>query len=293
MFFSNDSEANNCEAAEQLPLEENKLIRAIKDIGYAITSPESYRDFMNYRKRNLLLYVFILVFASGIVTMGIPAAQFLAAGGFEAILEEEIPNFTVSAENGFWIEKPVEIDEYNFLIKADSDVVREDITDLNGQYGSYDYVIMVDKEQIYLKNSGMQEITARFDEMPGFSFAKAELLEYVPVMYMTALWVFVLLFLIDYAYYFLTAFVVSWGAGVIAAFMKIRLGNAKLFKMSVYSGTLSYILAMVQGAIGKSIPNFSFFSLIISIGYMYFAIKEYKESGIEELPPEQFGNREG
>ena len=49
---------------------------------------------------------------------------------------------------------------------------------------------------------------------------------------------------------------------------------------------------MVQGMIGKSIPNFSFFSLIISTGYMFFAIKEYRDSGIEDLPPEQFGNRE-
>ena len=62
--------------------------------------------------------------------------------------------------------------------------------------------------------------------------------------------------------------------------------------MAVYAGTLSYLLTMVQGMIGKSIPNFSFFSLIISTGYMFFAIKDYRDCGIEELPPEQFGNRE-
>lgn len=268
------------------------MVRAIKDIWYSITSPESYRDFMNYKKRNLFLYVFVLVFAAAIITMGIPAAQFMAQGGFGRILEEEIPEFTASSENGFWIEEAVEVDEYNFLIKADSDIVREDITDLDGQYGTYDYVIMVDKEQIYISVPGMQEITARFDEMDDFSFTKADILEMTPIMYMSMIWVFVLAMLIDYGYYFLVAAVISWMAGVVASFMRVRLGGAKLFKMSVYAGTLSYVLMLIQTVIGKSIPNFSFFSYIITLGYMYFAIKEYKENGIEELPPEQFGGRE-
>ena len=51
-----------------------------------------------------------------------------------------------------------------------SDVVYDDITDLNGQYGSYEYVIIADKEQIHMKTPGREEITARFDEMPDFSF---------------------------------------------------------------------------------------------------------------------------
>lgn len=267
-------------------------MKTLKDIWYSLTSPESYRDFMNYKTRSLLFYVFVLVFASSIITMGIPAAQFMASGGFGRILEEEIPEFTASTENGFWIEKPVEIDEYNFLIKADSDIVREDISDLDGQYGSYDFVIMVDKEQIYVKAPGMQEISARFDEMPGFSFSKEDILEYTPVMYMSVIWVFVLAILMDYGYYFLSAFVVSFGSGVLASFMKVRLGSKKLFRMSVYAGTLSYLLGVVQVLTGITIPSFSFFSLIISTGYMYFAIRDYRDSGIEELPPEKFG-REG
>lgn len=268
------------------------MFRIFKDIWYSLTSPEHYREFMNYRKRNLFLYVLVLVCISGILTLGIPAARFLADGGFGKILDEEIPEFHASAENGFWIEEPVVIDEYNFLIKADSNIVKKDIQDLDGQYGSYDYVIMVDKEQIYVKAPGMQEVSARFDELPGFSFSKADIMEYIPVMYLCAVWVFVIALLIDYGYYFLTAFVVSFGAGVLASFMKVRLENKLLFKMAVYAGTLSYFMEIAQVMIGKNIPNFSFFSLIISTGYMFFAIKEYKESGIESLPPEHFG-REG
>lgn len=268
------------------------MIRTIKDIWYAVTSPEAYRDFMNCKKRNLLLHVFVLVFVSSIITLGVPAVQFMAAGGFENLLEEGIPDFRASAENGFWIEEPIEIDEYNFLIKADSEIVREDITDLDGQYGSYEYVIMVDKEQVYVKAPGTPEVAARFDEMPGFSLTKADILEYTPVMYMVALWIFVLTLLIDYGYYFLTAFMVAWGAGIVASFMKVRLGNVKLFKMAVYAGTLPYLLTLAQIVIGKSVPNFSVFSMVISLGYMFFAIKDYRESIVEELPPEEFGNRE-
>lgn len=267
-------------------------MKTMKDFWYAITSPEYYRNFMNYKKRSLLFYVFLIMLFAGIFTMGIPVAQFVADGGFGKIMEEEIPNFRVDSESGFWIEEPVEIDEYNFLIKADSSVVREDITDLNGQYGAYDYVVMIDKEQIYLNVPGMQELSARFDEMPGFSFTKADFMSYIPVMYVMITWIFVLTFLMDYGYYFLVALIVSWMAGIIASFMRLRIGNAKLFKMAVYAGTLSAVLLFIQTVTGISVPNYSLFSYVISLGYMYFALRSYKESGIEELPPERFGGRE-
>lgn len=258
------------------------MIRTLKDIWYALTSPEKYRDFMNYKKRYFLLYVFVLVLASQIITMGIPMAKFMSQGGLEVIFNEEIPEFTASSEDGLWIDEPVQIDEYNFLINVDSDVVREDITDLNGKYGTYDYVVMADKEQIYVKLPGVQEVKARFDELPGFSFSKEDILNYIPMMYLMMLWVFVLALIMDYSYYLLTAFVISWGAGVIASFMGLRLGNGKLFHMSIYAGTLSFLLALVQTVLGKSIPNFTVFSLIISTGYMYFALKDYKDNCIEE-----------
>lgn len=262
-------------------------MRALKNIWYAITSPASYREFMNYKVKSLLLHVFLLVFTASILTMGLPIARLVVSGGFGRILDEGIPEFKVSSESGFWIEEPVEIDEYNFLIKADSDVVREDISDLDGQYGTYDFVIMVDREQIYMKVPGMQELTARFSDMPGFSFSKSDILAYTPVMYMSVVWVFVLSFLMDFGYYFLTAFIVSWASGIIAVLMKVRLTGKKMFRMAVYAGTLSYLLGLIQVMFGIMIPNFSFFSLIITTGYMYFAIKDYRDSGIEELPPEQ------
>ena len=268
------------------------MIKAIKNIWYAITSPESYRDFMNHKKKTLLMYVFVLTFSASVVIYGIPAAEFMANGGLKTLLETEIPDFKASSEEGFWIEEPIEIDEFNFFVKADSDIVKEDITDLDGQYGSYDYVVMVDKEQIHVNVPGMQEVTARFDEMPGFSFSKDDVLSYIPVMYMACLWAFAIGILIDFGYYFIVAAVISWMAGIIASFMRVRLGNVKLFKMSVYAGTLSYILLFLQTVTGKMVPNFTFFSYVITLGYMYFAIKDFKENGMEELPPEAFGGRE-
>lgn len=268
------------------------MIKAIKDIWYAITSPESYRDFMNYKRRTIFLYVFVLTFAASIIIYGIPAAQFMANGGFETLVETGIPEFSASSKEGFWIEEPIEIDEYNFLIKADSNVVRDDITDLDGQYGSYEYVVMVDKEQIHINVPGIQEYTARFDEMQEFHFSKDDVRKYIPVMYLGSIWTFVLGILVDFGYYFVVAAMVSWMAGLIASFMKVRLGNKRLFKMAVYAGTLSYILLFVQTVIGKTVPNFTFFSYVITLGYMYFAIKDFKEYAMEELPPEGFGGRE-
>ena len=277
---------------KQLCLEENKLISAIKDIWYAVTSPEKYRDFMNYKRRTIVLYVFVLTLITGFVNFGVPAIRFIGAGGFETILQEEIPDFSASTEGGFWIEEPIEIDEYNFLIKADSSVIREDITDLDGQFASYDYVVIVDKEQIYLSVPGMQEIIARFDELPGFELTKATVMEYIPMMNLCAAWMFVLALLIDFGYYFIMAAIISWLSGVIASFMRVKLGNMRLFKMSIYAWTFSYILLFLQTMTGKIVPNYNLFGYIITLGYMYFAIKDYKEYGMEELPPEEFGGRE-
>lgn len=265
------------------------MINTIKDLWYALTSPEKYRDFMNYKTGKLLLYVLVLIIFSSIFTMGIPSVQFMTNGGIQKIVDEQVPEFKLSNE-GFWIEHPVEIDEYNYLIKANSDIVYEDITDINGAYGTYDCIIAVDKEQIYMKSPNAPEVVARFDQMNDFTFTKKDFKNYIPVMYMAIACVMVLSFLIDYAYYFITAFVVSWGAGVFTSFMKVKINGKKLFKMAVYAGTLSYVLQTIQVLIGKYIPNFSMFSLIISTGYMYFAIKDYRDHGIEELPPEPTGN---
>lgn len=268
------------------------MISTLKDIVYAVTSPEKYRDFMNYKVRKLLLYVFVLVFLTGVIDFGIPAAEFMREGGFGVLLEEGIPEFTVSQEDGLWLEEPIEIDEYNFLIKADSDLVREDISDLDGRYGSYEYVIMADREQLYMKAPGIGELTARYDELPGFSFSKADIIDYIPLMYAALIWMLLLSLLIDYGYYFLTALIASWMAGIFASFMQVRLGGKRLFKMAVYAGTASTVLSMIQSLIGKYVPNFSFFGYVITLGYLFFAVKDYKESGIEELPPEHFGGRE-
>ncbi len=268
------------------------MIKTLKDIWYALTSPEKYRDFMNFKRRNLLFHVFILVVVANMIIFGIPAAEFMSEGGFEVLLQEEIPEFTASSEDGFWIEEPVEIDEFNFILRADSSEVKEDITDLNGQYGVYDNVFVVDKEQIHISMSGVQEITARFDEMPGFSFTKADLMEYIPVMYMACVWSFLFLILMDIAYYFMVALIVSWMSGLIASFMRIRIPRKRLFRMAVYAGTLSYIVLFVQSVTGKAVPNYTFFSYVITLGYMFFAIKDLKEHALEELPPEAFGGRE-
>ena len=268
------------------------MINAIKDIGYALTSPECYRDFMNYKKRKVLLHVLILVVVAGIITMGKPVLEFVSYGGFETLLEEQIPEFTASEEQGFWIEEPVEIDEYNFLVKADSDVVKEDITDLDGQYGSYDYVIVVDKEQVYINLAGLQEFVARFDEIPDFYLTKDDVVAYAPLLNMACFWGVLAGIFADFLYYLITAFVISMMSGILATILRVRLNHRKLFKMAVYAGTFSYILLMVLTVIGKNVPNFTFFNYLITMGYMFFALKEYKESGIEELPPENFGGRE-
>ena len=269
------------------------MINIFKDIWYALTSPEKYREFMNYNKGKLLLYVLVLTLFSGVITVGIPAAQFLAAGGFGQILNDQIPEFSISSQNGFQIEEPVVIDSYNYLVKADSNVVYEDITDISGEYGSYDYMIVLDREQIYVKSANDQGIVGKFEDMGDLTFTKQDILSYVPVMYVTSVFVIILSFLFDFGYYFMTAFVVSWGSGVFVSFMRLKIGGKKLFKMAVYAGTLSYLLNIVQFCIGKTIPNFSLFSLIISTGYMYFAIKDYKDNGMDELPPEyQMNDRE-
>lgn len=267
-------------------------MKLVKDFLYALTSPEKYRDFMNYRMKRLVLYVFTLTILSQVILIGPMAVRFMAYGGFEALLTEAIPEFRASSEEGFWIEEPINIDEYNVLVRASSDEVKEDITDIDGEYGSYDYVIMVDQEQIYVKSPGMQEIAARFDEMPGFSVTKQDIIDYTPILYVAAVWVIVLSILLNTISYFFVAVVVSIFAGLIASFMGVRLGNRRLFKMAVYGGTASFLIEFAQTMFGFTIPNYTIFSYIITLGYLYFAIKDYKDSGIEELPPEQFGDRE-
>ncbi len=267
-------------------------MKFIKDLWYAISSPEKYRDFMTYKRKKVYGYVLVLILVAGIINFGIPGISFLASGGYERVFNESIPNFTASSEDGFWIEEPIEIDEYEFLIKADSNVVKEDITDVNGQYGSYSYVVVVDKEQLHISAPGMEEITARFDEMEGFSLTKEDILKYVPVAYGVSILFIVFGMLFDFIYYLAMAAVAAMLAGMIASFMKVKIPRREMFHMAVYAWTLSYLLVFAQQLTGIYVPNFTLFSYVITLGYLYFAMKEIKENGMEELPPEAFGGRE-
>ncbi|MBR5584362.1 MAG: DUF1189 family protein [Lachnospiraceae bacterium] len=264
----------------------------IKDIWYAISSPEKYRDFMTYKRKKVFGYVLILTLITGFINFGIPGISFVASGGYERVFNESIPNFTASSEDGFWIEEPIEIDEYNFLIKADSSVVKEDITDVDGQFGAYSYVVVVDKEQLHISAPGMEEITARFDEMEGFSLTKDDILKYVPVAYAVSVALVIFGMLFDFIYYLAMAAVAAMLAGFISSFMKVKIPRKEMLHMAVYAWTLPYLLIFAQQLTGIYVPNYTLFSYIITMGYLYFAIKEMKENGIEELPPEAFGGRE-
>lgn len=258
-----------------------KLKRTFRDLWYAVSRPDAYREFMNYRKRNIIGHVLLLIILSFVLTMLFPAASFIASGGFERILKEDLPDFKVS-EQGFWIEEPIEIDEYNILINANSDVVRNDIHDLNGQYGTYDNVIIADKEQIYIKTPAMPEITVRFSDMEPFTFTKETMSSYIPVLYLVYIWIFFLSSLINFGFYFLTALATSWIAGVIASFMRLRIGGVPLFKMSVYAGTAAFLLNLVLALVRSytqtviNVPDF--FGYLITLGYMYFALKDLRDT---------------
>lgn len=255
--------------------------RTLRDIWYAVSRPDAYREFMHYRKKNLIFYVLFLVLSSFLLTILLPSAGFLASGGFGRILREEIPDFRAS-NDGFWIEEPIEIDEYNVLIRANSDVVYEDIQDLDGQYGSYDNVIIADKEQIYIRSVSMPEIRARFSEMDEFTFTKEDMLSYVPVIYMIYAWIFFFACLMNFGFYFLTALATSWIAGLIASFMRLQIGSTPLFKMAVYAGTASWLLTTIlsllriYAQVSVSIPDF--FGYLLTLGYMYFGLKDYKDN---------------
>lgn len=265
------------------------MIKGLKNVWYSITSPEKYREFMNHKLRHLFLHVIILVLISAFFTAIIPALKFLSTGGFGKMINEEIPEFHLSSDQGFWIAEPVLIDEYNVYIEANSDLIKEDIRDFSGSFGSYDYVIIVDQQKLYMKMSDTQEFIVHFDELQDKEFTKKDFLSVIPVMYVVVVLVFLIATLVDFGYYFMVAFVTSWFAGIIASFMNIRLGGKKIYYMTIYAGTTSYFVGMLQMFfMGETIKNYTFFSMVITLGYLYFALKDYKENCMEEIPPREF-----
>lgn len=249
--------------------------RTLRDIGYAVAKIDAYREFMNYRVRNIVFHVLTLVLVSMLVTIAPIAAVYARAGGLDNIIREYVPEFKVS-KDGFWIEHPVEIDEYNVYVNVNSDVVRDDIFDLNGAYGTYDNVIMIDKEQYYIKSMGTQEFSGRFSDGE-LALSREDMIKTLPVVYMLFLWFFVLTFLMNFGFYLLTSLATSWIAGVIASFMKLRIGGGRLFKMAVYAGTTSFLLENVFGLI-RPTGMMTYFGYLISLGYMYFALRDIKDS---------------
>ncbi|MGN0335022.1 MAG: DUF1189 domain-containing protein [Lachnospiraceae bacterium] len=249
----------------------------LRDIWYALTRPDAYREFITYKKGRIFLYILFVTLISYVCATASTAVAFIKAGGLSGIMNENIPKFSISAERGLWIEEPVLIDEYNLYVEIDPEKTYEDITDPEGENVFYGNILIADSEKMYFKSEGVGAQTIYYEDLTGIELNNETLDEMIPIMYAAAAAVLLISFLIDAAYYFLMAYMVACFAHLMAKIMKMNMAFRPVLNMSIYARTVVQVISVIITIAGISIPHFYIFSIIIAMGYMYFALKDYRE----------------
>jgi Protein of unknown function (DUF1189). len=263
-----------------------------KEMALAIYDYKSYQGFLNNKKGKVFGFGVVLMLIYWVITMGIPCVRlFAGSGGLVNQVDEVVPDFEL-ADGVLWVDDVVEYEESGIYVNIDTDPDSYfyDASQLGDLLYDYSQVILMDSEKVIMKNNGQVQ-QYYFDELEGLEFSKADLLGFLPFVY---LWIAIFLIL---AYFWITAlfffgvlFVALLGM-VVASCMKYQLTFGQLYLLGIYSRVLPLIIKAAVSFLPFNIPFFWVINFGISLLILGCAIQKMKEQRVQE--PLEFSSASG
>lgn len=264
-----------------------------KELVHSVYDCKSYVMFMKDRKRKTFLYAMILVVLYYVLSIGIPFMRFqLETGGILHIADEYLPDFKI--ENG-------KVKVFDVIEYEDGDVYvsvntlpgnRIDAAEMMQKLHSYSQVIIMDSEQLVLRDGSRVETIYYRDLNPGLYVTKQLLLETVRPYVNTIMTVgLVLVFLFMTASFFLGVLTVALIGMVIASCMDHPMTFGEAYQMAVYTRTLPLVIKAFVLFLPIWIPMFFIINFGISAGLFCGAVRAVKMQGKSESPLEFYSEK--
>lgn len=261
------------------------MIQGFQDAWCALTKPEAYQRFMNYKKRKIFFYVLMILTASLLISSVPDIIKLGKMGGLKGIIEEQIPDFEISKEHGLKTEKPVKYDSYELFVEIDPNKTYENIKIPDGEYDTYEAVLIADAEKVYMETQETGGSIFYYEDITGdLKFSKEAVLDMVPMLYGILVVAVIVALLLWAASYFLMAYAIGCFGHILARFMKVQISFGKVYIWAVYAKTVTVFLDLLSSLLNMDIPYYFYFHTFVCMGYMYFVLKDYKENMDETSP---------
>lgn len=254
-----------------------------KEMILSVYDFKSYKRFLENKKSKVFFFgllLFSLYFALTILT---PVIKFqVTTGGVRKMAEDMIPEFELK-DGELWIEKPFEYEYEDTYIYIDTDpeMVFYGAEEMEPYLYDYSQVILMDSEKAIVKNEGqVQEIY--FSDMTIEEFSKADLLGYLPYVYLFIGLGIVVIYIFMALLFFLGALIVALLGMIVASCMKYQLTFGQIYILALYSRTLPLLLKAVVSFLPFGIPFFWVINFGLSLLYISLAIQKLREQKLEQ-----------
>lgn len=247
-----------------------------KEMGLAIYSVKSYKNFLNNRKSKVFGFGVLLMLLYFTVTMIIPFIKFAAVDGGIAALVDEVPYFEF--ENGYLsMEEVIEYDIGTTYICIDTepgyyfygaDEIGEVIYD-------YTEVLLMDSEKMVVKNQGQIQELYYADFVQNFT--KDDLEALVPAAYTIIAVFMILAYVWMTALFFFGVLFVALAGMIAASCFKYNLTFGQLYLLGIYTRTLPLIIKAVLSLLPVDIGLNILINFGISVIIIICAVSRMKK----------------
>ncbi len=251
-----------------------------KEMGLAVYSFKSYKEFLNNRKSKVFLFGVVLMLFYFLLTMVVPFFQ-MNGLGLSSAIQEVVPDFELK-DGVLWVDDVIELDDGDTCIWIDTnpDEVFYEVEDLASYYYSYSQVLLMDSEKMIVKSNGaMQQYY--FDELD-LEYSKADLMALVPSIYVIIVIFMIIAYIFMTGLFFFGVLFVALIGMIVASCMKYQLTFGQLYLLGVYSRVLPLAIKAAVSFLPFNIPYFWVINFGLSIFILVRAIQHLKESMIQQ-----------
>ncbi|MEN6315986.1 MAG: DUF1189 domain-containing protein [Clostridiaceae bacterium] len=241
-------------------------------IYYSIAGFSKYRYFLRNSTGRAIVYLLIISLVIGVITL-VPEVNLFNKTIDELVtnIDTTIPDFTF-ADGKLEVKAtmPIIIDNGGTAIVIDTSPDAEKILD------SYDMIILITSDKIIQKNYVDKSVT-NLSNFQGLVMTRDSIRQVLPVMKPIGIAVFLFLGIFFICGKFISALIVSIIGLIINSVKNTRLSYHNIFKISVYSLTLPFLLSTVLDLVPVNIPFKPLLVYVIASVYVYGAINTIKK----------------
>ena len=231
-----------------------------KEMGLAVYSFKSYKEFLDNRKSKVFLFGVVLMLFYFLLTMVVPFFQ-MNGLGLSSAIQEVVPDFELK-DGVLWVDDVIEVE------------------DLASYYYSYSQVLLMDSEKMIVKSNGaMQQYY--FDELD-LEYSKADLMALVPSIYVIIVIFMIIAYIFMTGLFFFGVLFVALIGMIVASCMKYQLTFGQLYLLGVYSRVLPLAIKAAVSFLPFNIPYFWVINFGLSIFILVRAIQHLKESMLQQ-----------